>query len=48
MVQRFSKCADKFRADKRSIKVIFVVDETLIKINGQDHWLWIAYEPNIH
>jgi putative transposase len=46
-VQRFSKCADKFRADKRSIKVIFV-DETLIKINGQDHWLWIAYEPNIH
>lgn len=45
-VQRF-KCADKFRADKRSIKVIFV-DETLIKINGKDHWLWIAYEPNIH
>jgi transposase-like protein len=24
------------------------VDETLIRINGQDHWLWIAYEPNIH
>jgi putative transposase len=47
MGSRFSKCADKFRADKRSIKVIFV-DETLIKINGQDHWLWIAYEPNIH
>jgi transposase-like protein len=46
-VKRFSECADKFRADKRSIKVIFV-DETLIKINGQDHWLWIAYEPNIH
>jgi hypothetical protein len=28
-VQRFSKCVDKFRADKRSIKMIFV-DETLI------------------
>ena len=44
----FSKRADKFRADKRSIKVIFVVDETRIKINSRDHWLGIAYEPNIH
>jgi putative transposase len=23
------------------------VDETLLKINGQNYWLWIAYEPNI-
>ena len=29
------------------IKEIFV-DETLIKINGQNWWLWIAYEPHIN
>ncbi len=28
----------------KKIKEIFV-DETLLKINGQDYWLWIAYEP---
>ena len=28
------------------IKEIFV-DETLLKIDGQDYWLWIAYEPNL-
>ena len=28
------------------IKEIFV-DETLLKIYGQDYWLWIAYEPNV-
>lgn len=34
---------------KRKIKKIFV-DETLLKINdGQDYWLWLAYdEPNLH
>ena len=32
---------------KRKIKKIFV-DKTLLKINGQDYWLWLAYEPNLH
>jgi transposase-like protein len=33
---------------KQKIKKIFV-DETLLKINGQDYWLWLAYdEPNLH
>ena len=34
---------------KRKIKKIFV-DETLLEINdGQDYWLWLAYdEPNLH
>jgi transposase-like protein len=33
---------------KRKIKKIFV-DETLLKINGQDYWLWLAYdEPNLY
>lgn len=30
-VQRFSKCADRFRADKRSINVIFVDETHLLK-----------------
>lgn len=30
------------------IKEIFV-DETLLRIDGQDYWLWIvAYEPNLN
>ena len=24
------------------------VDETLLKIDGQDYWLWLAYEPNLN
>jgi transposase-like protein len=34
---------------KQKIKKIFV-DETLLKINGQDYyWEWLAYdEPNLH
>jgi transposase-like protein len=33
---------------KQKIKKI-IVDETLLKINGQDYWLWLAYdEPNLH
>jgi len=33
---------------KQKIKKIFV-DETYLKINGQDYWLWLAYdEPNLH
>ena len=40
--------ADRFVIAKCRVKEIFL-DETLLKINGQDYWLWIAYdEPNIH
>jgi transposase-like protein len=41
-IQRFSKCAYKFRANnKRSIIKMIFVDETLVRINGQDHWLFM-------
>ena len=44
-VQKYSDCADRFlRTDKRLVRVIFV-DETLLQIDGKDHWLWVAYEP---
>jgi putative transposase len=47
-VQKYSGLADRFRIDKHSsVKRIFV-DETLIKIEGQNYWLWIAYEPNLN
>ncbi len=46
-VQKYSNIADRFVIAKCRVKEIFV-DETLLKINGQDYWLWIAYEPNIH
>jgi transposase-like protein len=42
----FSAYADKFKVDKHSVKEVFV-DETLLKINSQVYWLWLAYEPNI-
>jgi transposase-like protein len=44
-----STLTDRFVVGKRKIKKIFV-DETLLKINdGQDYWLWLAYdEPNLH
>jgi hypothetical protein len=45
-VQRYSDHADRFRTDKRLVKEIFV-DETLLQIDGQKYWLWIAYEPNL-
>ena len=44
-VQKYSSLADRFRIDRRSVKRIFV-DETLLRIDGQDYWLWIAYEPD--
>lgn len=46
-IQKYSKYADKFKVDRHLVKEIFV-DETLVKIDGQNYWLWIAYEPNIH
>jgi putative transposase len=36
--------ADSFVIGKRKVQKIFV-DETLLKINGQHYWLWLAYEP---
>jgi hypothetical protein len=41
-----SDVVDRFRINKNQVKMIFV-NETLIQIDGQDYWLWIAYEPNI-
>jgi hypothetical protein len=37
-VQKYSTLTDRFVVGKRKIKKIFV-DETLLKINGQDYWL---------
>src|SRR5436309_14865261 len=45
-LQRYSELADKFVIGKQRIEIF--VDETLVKINGQDYWLWLAYEPNLH
>jgi transposase-like protein len=39
-VQKYSNCADRFVVEKCKIKKIFV-DETLLKIDGHDFWLWI-------
>jgi putative transposase len=36
-VQKYSDCADRFMADRRLVKEIFV-DETLLRIDGQDFW----------
>jgi len=45
-VQKYSSLADRFGTDRRLVKEIFV-DETLLQIDGQNYWLWIAYEPNL-
>ena len=44
-IQRYVFLADRFRIDRHKIRQIFV-DETLVKIDGLEYWLWIAYEPN--
>jgi putative transposase len=46
-VQKYADCADRFRTDRRLVRVIFV-DETLLQIDGHDYWLWIAYEPALN
>lgn len=46
-IQKYSDCADRFISDRSLVKEIFV-DETLLRIDGQDCWLWIAYEPNLN
>lgn len=48
-VQRYSELAtadNRFRIDRRQVKQIFV-DETLLKVDGNEYWLWIAYEPSL-
>lgn len=45
-IQKYAHCADRFRPNKRTVREIFV-DETLFQIDGQDYWLWVAYEPNL-
>jgi putative transposase len=45
-VQKYSSLADRFRTNRHLVKRIFV-DETLLKIDGQKYWLWVAYEPNL-
>jgi transposase-like protein len=42
-VQKYADLADKFRTNKHAVEIF--VDETLLQIDGQDYWLWIAYEP---
>ena len=46
-VQKYSDCADRFILERRLVKEVFV-DETLLRIDGHDFWLWIAYEPNLN
>ncbi len=46
-VQKYAKLTDRFVIGRRRIKEIFV-DETLLKVDGQNYWLWLAYEPNLH
>ncbi|HET7284700.1 MAG TPA: hypothetical protein VFI70_08435 [Nitrososphaeraceae archaeon] len=45
-VQRYAFLADRFEIDRHKVRHIFV-DETLVKIDGLEYWLWIAYEPNL-
>jgi putative transposase len=45
-VQRYAHLADRFRIDRRQVRRILFVDETLLKIDGHEYWLWIAYEPD--
>ena len=44
-VQKYASLTDRFVIGGRRIKDVFV-DETLLKINGENYWLWLAYEPN--
>ena len=44
---RIREICDRNTKDKK----IFGVNETLLKINGQQdyqYWLWLAYEPNLN
>jgi putative transposase len=46
-IQKYSDFADRFGTDRLLVKEIFA-DETLLQIDGQNYWLWIAYEPNLN
>ena len=46
-VQKYASLTDRFVIGGRRIKDVFV-DEPLLKINGENYWLWLAYEPNLH
>jgi transposase-like protein len=37
-VQKYSKLADRFNVNRYLVKEI-LVDETMLKVNGQDYWL---------
>jgi transposase-like protein len=30
------------------MKKIIFVDETLLKVDGIEYWIWIAYEPKLN
>lgn len=49
-LQEYADCADRlFRTDRRLVRLIIFVDETLLQIiDGDDYWLWIAYEPALN
>ena len=42
-MQKYAKLIDRFVVigRRRRIKEIFV-DETLLKVDGQNYWLWLA------
>lgn len=44
----FGLCRYIFQTNKRTVKEIFIVDEMLLWIDGQDFWLWIAHEPHLN
>jgi len=47
-VQKYSGISDRLlNVNKLAVKKIFV-DETLLQIDGQNYWLWIAYEPTLN
>ena len=46
-VQQYSDYTNNYRTDRRLVRAIFV-DETLVRIDGIDYWLWIAYEPALN
>jgi transposase-like protein len=48
-VQKYSGLIDRISLrNKPTVKKKIFVDETLLQIDGQDYWLWIAYEPNVN
>jgi len=46
-VQKYSYLFDRFRTDRHAVHEIFV-DDTMVRVDGRDYWVWIAYEPNLN